>query len=67
MLEEAIDVVHRLWKGDEVTFRGEHYVVENARIYDAPEATPPIIVSAFGPKATEVAARAGDGLWLNGA
>ena len=64
MLEEAIEVVRRLWTGDEVTFRGDHYVVENARIYDPPDVTPPIIVSAFGPKATEVAARTGDGLWV---
>lgn len=40
---------------------GKHYTVENARIYTLPEEPPPIYVSAFGPKAIEVAARIGDG------
>jgi G6PDH family F420-dependent oxidoreductase len=35
--------------------------VENARIYDLPEPLPPILISGFGPKATELAARIGDG------
>ena len=63
MLEEAIDIIRRLWTGDEITVRGQHYTVENARIYDPPTSPIPIIVSAFGPAAAEMAARAGDGLW----
>lgn len=66
MLEESIDVVRKLWTGDEVTHRGAHYTVENARIYDPPATAPPIIVSAFGPKAAELAASIGDGLWVTG-
>ena len=63
MLEEAIDVIRRLWRGEEITMRGRHFTVENARIYDPPSSPIPIIVSAFGPAAAEMAARAGDGLW----
>jgi G6PDH family F420-dependent oxidoreductase len=66
MLEESVGLVRELWRGDEVTHRGPHYTVENARIYDAPEPAPPIIVSAFGPRAAELAARIGDGLWTSG-
>ena len=66
MLEEAVQIVRRLWAGEQVTHRGEHYTVENARIYDAPDAPPPIVVSAFGPSATKLAARIGDGLWVTG-
>ena len=66
MLEEAVAVIRQLWQGEEVTFRGEHYVVENARIYDRPDPAPPIIVSAFGPQAAELAGRIGDGLWTTG-
>ena len=36
------------------------------RIYDAPEPPPPIVVSAFGPKAATLAGRIGDGLWTTG-
>ena len=65
LLEEAVDVVRRLWSGEEITHRGTHYTVENARIYDPPSKAPPIIVSAFGPEAAKLAARIGDGLWTN--
>jgi G6PDH family F420-dependent oxidoreductase len=61
MLEDAVEVMRQLWNGEVVTRRGEHYTVENARIYTTPEGDPPVLVSAFGPEATEVAARIGDG------
>jgi G6PDH family F420-dependent oxidoreductase len=67
MLEEAIEVIRELWKGEDTSHHGRYYTVENARIYDPPEPVPPIVVSAFGPKATELAARVGDGLWLTSA
>jgi G6PDH family F420-dependent oxidoreductase len=66
MLEEAIDVVRQLWTGEQVTWKGEHYTVENARIYDPPPSKIPVVVSAFGSAAAEAAARAGDGLWTGG-
>jgi G6PDH family F420-dependent oxidoreductase len=61
MLEEAVEVIRKLWSGGMQSHRGRHYTVENARIYDLPEQPPPIIVSGFGPKSTELAARIGDG------
>ena len=67
MLEEAIAVVRELWRGEETTHRGPHYIVENARLYDPPDPAPPVIVSAFGPKAAQLSARVGDGLWVGGA
>jgi G6PDH family F420-dependent oxidoreductase len=61
MLEEAIEVIRRLWTGEMIDHDGEHYVVENARIYTLPAQAPKILVSGFGPKAIEVAARIADG------
>jgi G6PDH family F420-dependent oxidoreductase len=66
MLEEALDIVRRLWTGEQVTMRTDHFKIENARIYDPPSSPIPIVVSAFGPAAAEMAARAGDGLWTGG-
>jgi coenzyme F420-dependent glucose-6-phosphate dehydrogenase len=63
MLEEAVNVIRQLWRGDTVDHRGEFYVVENAKLFDPPQDTPPVIVSGFGPKAIELAARIGDGYW----
>ncbi|MEU5111783.1 LLM class F420-dependent oxidoreductase [Streptomyces longwoodensis] len=61
MLEEAIQVMRRLFTGEEVTHYGKHYTVENARLYTVPDEPVPIDVSGFGPKATSLAARVGDG------
>ncbi|WP_229072523.1 TIGR03557 family F420-dependent LLM class oxidoreductase [Actinoplanes sp. DH11] len=61
MLEEAVEIMRKLWKGGVVSYRGKHYTVENARVYTLPEKPVEILVSGFGPKAIEVAARIGDG------
>jgi G6PDH family F420-dependent oxidoreductase len=61
MLEEAVELLRLLWEGKETTFEGEHYIVENARIYNLPERPLPVMVSGFGPKAAELAGRIGDG------
>jgi G6PDH family F420-dependent oxidoreductase len=61
MLDEAVEVMRRLWKGGLVTHHGRHYQVENARLYSLPSVPPPVVVSAFGPKSTQLAARIGDG------
>lgn len=62
MLEEAVEVMRRLWKGDLVTHHGKYYDVENARIYSAPKSPPPVAISAFGPRSLSLAASIGDGL-----
>jgi G6PDH family F420-dependent oxidoreductase len=61
MLEEAIEVIRKLWQGGVRNHRGTHYRVDHARIYDLPDTPPPIIVSGFGSKSVELAARVGDG------
>ncbi|MCP3801594.1 TIGR03557 family F420-dependent LLM class oxidoreductase [Allokutzneria sp. A3M-2-11 16] len=61
MLEESVELIRALHRGDEVSYHGEHYTVENARIYTLPEQPVPIYVSAFGPKSAKLAGRIGDG------
>jgi coenzyme F420-dependent glucose-6-phosphate dehydrogenase len=63
MLEEAVEIIRTLWEGGTTTHYGEHYVVENARIYTLPDEPPPVIVAASGPEAAKLAGRIGDGLW----
>jgi G6PDH family F420-dependent oxidoreductase len=62
MLEEAIDVMRRLWTGELTTFEGTHYRVEGARLYTLPDEPISVMVAAGGPEAAELAARSGDGL-----
>ena len=66
MLEEAIDLIRRLWEGEIVSHRGEHYQVANARIYTLPETPPPILIAASGPETAALAGRIGDGLIATG-
>jgi G6PDH family F420-dependent oxidoreductase len=61
MLEEAVGIMRQLWSGEVVSHRGRHYTVDTARIYTLPDEPPKVYVSAFGPKALEVAQRIGDG------
>ncbi|MEU4194207.1 TIGR03557 family F420-dependent LLM class oxidoreductase [Kribbella sp. NPDC026611] len=62
MLEEAVEVMRRLWTEDGfVSHHGKHYTVDTARIYTKPTEPLPIYMSGFGPEATDVAARIADG------
>jgi G6PDH family F420-dependent oxidoreductase len=61
MLEEAIEVIRMLWSGRQSSHHGKHYRVESARIYTLPERPPEIIMSGFGPKSVDLAARIADG------
>ena len=62
MLEEAVQIIRELWRGETVDHDGEHFTVENARLYTLPEEPPPIVVAAGAAKAAELAGRIGDGL-----
>ena len=66
MLEEAVEVVRKLWTGEEVSHYGEHYTVENARLYTLPDEEPPICISAYGEQSASAAAEFGDGFWSVG-
>lgn len=62
MLEEAVEVIRMLWEGDETSYYGAFYTVEEARIYTLPENPIPIVMAAGGPKSAELAGYIADGL-----
>jgi coenzyme F420-dependent glucose-6-phosphate dehydrogenase len=62
-MEEALELIHRLWAGERVDHDGKHFRTKGAYLHTRPERRPPIYVSAFGPRAARVAGRWGDGLW----
>jgi G6PDH family F420-dependent oxidoreductase len=63
MLAEAVAVMRRLWTGETVDHRGEHFTVENARIFTVPPGEISVIVAASGAESAEAAADFADGLW----
>jgi len=62
MLEEAVQILRILWGGEEESFYGDFFTVENARLYTMPEVAPPVFIAAAGPESAEVAGEIGDGL-----
>ncbi|MAT42413.1 MAG: LLM class F420-dependent oxidoreductase [Anaerolineaceae bacterium] len=62
MLEESVQIIRELWKGEEFTYYGEFYIVENARIYTLPDKLPPIYVASSAENSAYLAGRIGDGL-----
>jgi coenzyme F420-dependent glucose-6-phosphate dehydrogenase len=60
-LEEAVELIRRLWTAERVTFKGGFYRTRNATIYDRPSPPIPIYVAAGGPRAATMAGRIGDG------
>ncbi|MGW0750719.1 LLM class F420-dependent oxidoreductase [Streptomyces sp. NPDC002587] len=60
MLEEAVDIIRRMFTGDSVSHHGTHFDVENARLWDLPDRPPPIGIAVSGPRSCDLAGRYGD-------
>jgi coenzyme F420-dependent glucose-6-phosphate dehydrogenase len=65
-MDEALEIITRLWEGETLTYDGAHFSTTAARLYTRAEGRPKLYVSAFGPQAAEVAGRWGDGVWTLG-
>jgi coenzyme F420-dependent glucose-6-phosphate dehydrogenase len=62
-MEEALEIINALFAGERLSRSGRFFATDGAYLHSKVERRPPIYVSAFGPRAAEVAARHGDGLW----
>jgi G6PDH family F420-dependent oxidoreductase len=62
MLVEAIEIIRALHTGDLVTYDGEYFRVDSARIWDAPDDGVPIGVAVSGAKSIAQFAPLGDHL-----
>jgi len=60
MLEEAVEIIRALWTGDTVTYRGKHFDVESAKVWDLPDNPPPMGVAVSGRDSCRLAARHAD-------
>ena len=63
MLREGLEIIRLLWQGDYQSYRGEYLDLEDARVFDLPDALPVIAVAAGGTDAAELAADLGDGMF----
>jgi alkanesulfonate monooxygenase SsuD/methylene tetrahydromethanopterin reductase-like flavin-dependent oxidoreductase (luciferase family) len=64
--EESLDLMKRLWSGEEVTFEGQHWQVHNARVAITPvqKPHPPVWIAAQSRRAARRAAVMGDACLL---
>jgi F420-dependent hydroxymycolic acid dehydrogenase len=60
-LVEATEIIRQMWTGKQIAHQGKYYDV-NARLYDRPEKTIPLLMAANGPKAMRRAGQYADGL-----
>jgi FMNH2-dependent dimethyl sulfone monooxygenase len=63
---EYLDVIQGLWTVDSFDYRGKYFSAQAAQLVPKPDPLPPVIVAGESERAIELAARAGDYLFING-
>jgi coenzyme F420-dependent glucose-6-phosphate dehydrogenase len=61
-MQEALEIMHRLFDGEKLTFDGEHYQTTTAKLYSPPTSAIPVLMAAGGPKSAQFAGTHADGL-----
>jgi G6PDH family F420-dependent oxidoreductase len=61
-LAEAIEIIQGLLSGSLTNYRGSHYRLDHARLFDRPQRKPPVAIAAGGIEAARLAGRSGDAL-----
>ncbi len=64
-MKEALTIIRRLLSGEKLTFEGEHYSTNSAKLYTPPLKEVPIWLAAGGPKSATLAAEYADGLMIS--
>jgi G6PDH family F420-dependent oxidoreductase len=62
MLVEAVEIIRALFGGGYVSYRGEHFEVDSAKLWDMPPSPPPVAIAASGSQSCRLAALLGDAL-----
>ncbi len=61
-MAEALEIMRRLLDGEKLTFDGEYYQTDRAKLYSPPLGTVPIWLAAGGPKSSALAATRAQGI-----
>ncbi len=61
-MNEALEIMRRLLDGEKLTFSGDWYQTDRAKLYSPPVGTVPIWMAAGGPKSAALAARMAEGV-----
>ncbi|MCZ9347882.1 LLM class F420-dependent oxidoreductase [Streptomyces sp. TRM76130] len=60
MFEEAVEIIRALFDGGHVNYRGKHFDVESAKLWDLPGTPPPIGMAVSGERSCALAGRLAD-------
>ncbi len=61
-MNEALEIMRRLLDGEKLTYEGEYYTTDRAKLYSPPASRVPILLAAGGPKSARLAGRKADGV-----
>ncbi len=61
-MDEALQIMRRLLDGEKLTFQGDYYQTDRAKLYSPPLGPVPIWLAAGGPKSAALAAQRADGI-----
>lgn len=62
MLGEAVEIIRALFGGEYVSYRGDYFEVDSAKLWDVPATSPPVALAASGSQSCRLAALLGDAL-----
>lgn len=60
MLTEAVEIIQALFDGGDVNYRGKHFDVESARLFDVPDVPPSIGIAVSGAQSCALAGQYAD-------
>jgi len=61
-MDEALEIIHRLFAGEKLDFAGEYYTADKAKLYSPPISDIPVLMAAGGPKSAAFAGANASGL-----
>ena len=61
-MAESLEIMRRLLDGEKLTFQGEFYVTDRAKLYSPPLGSVPILMAAGGPKSATLAGQRAQGV-----
>jgi coenzyme F420-dependent glucose-6-phosphate dehydrogenase len=61
-MAEALQIMRRLLDGEKLTYEGQYYRTDRAKLYSPPIGRVPVWLAAGGPKSSAMAARLADGI-----
>lgn len=64
-LQEAVEIIQKLWQGDFLTYEGKYYQLSKAKLYTKPKTKIPIYLATSNERVARIAGQFCDGILTN--